>query len=83
MELVPLLATVGFTAPAGRFDLAGGALLPFVANLIAIVFAGVVVFAITGLAPRKRLAQRPLAGRSAAAIRHARRLQQINTAVTA
>ncbi|MDQ6615764.1 MAG: TIGR00341 family protein [Actinomycetota bacterium] len=103
VALVPPLATVGFTLGAGRRDLAGGALLLFVANLVAIVLAGVVVFLITGLAPRRRLAQRsrsvlaavavvviatavvavPLAERSAAAVRHARRVQQINTAVTA
>ncbi len=103
VALVPPLATVGYTLAAHRPDLAGGALLLFAANLLAIVLVGLVVFLITGLTPRRRLAQRsggilaglvvlaaavvavaiPLGQRSVDAIRHAHRLQAINTAVVA
>ena len=44
ISLVPVLAVVGITLGAGRFDLAGGAMLLFLTNAAAIVIAGVVVF---------------------------------------
>lgn len=57
--LVPPLATVGYTIAVGRLELAGGAALLYAGNLSAIVFAGTVVFLVTGLT-----LQRPLVTRS-------------------
>ncbi|MEO8692213.1 MAG: DUF389 domain-containing protein [Acidimicrobiales bacterium] len=57
VALVPPLATVGVTLQLGRTDLARGALLLYVANLLAIIFAGLVVFVVTGFVPAQRLAQ--------------------------
>ncbi len=56
VALVPPLGVVGMTLEAGRFDLARGALLLYVTNLIAIVASGVLVFLLTGFAPPRRLA---------------------------
>ena len=56
VALVPPLAVVGMTIEAGRSDLARGALLLYVTNLVAIVVAGVAVFVLTGFAPPRRLA---------------------------
>jgi uncharacterized hydrophobic protein (TIGR00271 family) len=50
ISLVPVLAVVGITAGAGRFDLAGGALSLFGANVAAILIAGVLVFGAAGYA---------------------------------
>jgi uncharacterized hydrophobic protein (TIGR00271 family) len=48
VALVPPLATVGITAGVGERDLAFGALLLFVTNLLAIVLAAGLTFAIAG-----------------------------------
>ena len=48
ISLVPVLAVVGITAGAGRFDLAWGALLLFLTNVGAILIAGAVVFGAAG-----------------------------------
>lgn len=48
VALVPPLATVGITAGVGERELAFGALLLFVTNLLAIVFAAGVTFSIAG-----------------------------------
>ncbi|MFN3217388.1 MAG: TIGR00341 family protein [Acidimicrobiales bacterium] len=56
VALVPPLGVVGMTLEAGRTDLAGGALLLYVTNLVAIVASGVLVFLLTGFAPPRRLA---------------------------
>lgn len=55
VALVPPLATVGITLEAGETDLAIGALLLYVTNLAAIIFAGVMVFIATGFVPPRRL----------------------------
>jgi uncharacterized hydrophobic protein (TIGR00271 family) len=57
VALVPPLSTVGITLQAGQVGLATGALLLFVTNLAAIVFAGLVVFPLTGFVPARRLSQ--------------------------
>jgi uncharacterized hydrophobic protein (TIGR00271 family) len=44
ISLVPVLAVVGITLGAGRYDLAAGAFLLFLTNAAAIVIAGVLVF---------------------------------------
>ncbi len=44
ISLVPVLAVVGITLGAGRFDLASGAMVLFLTNVAAILVAGVVVF---------------------------------------
>lgn len=49
--LVPPLTTVGLCLAMGRFYLAGGALLLFVANLVAINAAGALVFLWLGFGP--------------------------------
>jgi uncharacterized hydrophobic protein (TIGR00271 family) len=56
VALVPPLGTVGITLEAGNLDLAAGALLLYVTNLAAIIFAGVMVFIATGFVPPRRLA---------------------------
>jgi uncharacterized hydrophobic protein (TIGR00271 family) len=56
VALVPPLGVVGMTLEAGRTDLARGALLLYVTNLVAIVASGVLVFLLTGFAPPRRLA---------------------------
>jgi uncharacterized hydrophobic protein (TIGR00271 family) len=57
VALVPPLATVGITLQNGRTDLAKGALLLYVVNLLAIVLAGMAVFIATGFVPSRRLTQ--------------------------
>jgi uncharacterized hydrophobic protein (TIGR00271 family) len=49
--LVPPLAAVGVGLALGRWDIAGGALLLFVTNLLAIAAAGGLVFLLLGFAP--------------------------------
>lgn len=56
VALVPPLGTVGISLEAGETDLAFGALLLYVTNLAAIIFAGVMVFIATGFVPPRRLA---------------------------
>jgi uncharacterized hydrophobic protein (TIGR00271 family) len=56
VALVPPLGAVGISLEAGRTTLAEGALLLYITNLAAIVFAGAVVFVVTGFVPRRRLA---------------------------
>jgi uncharacterized hydrophobic protein (TIGR00271 family) len=48
ISLVPVLAVVGITLGAGRFDLAWGALLLFLTNVAAILVAGALVFGAGG-----------------------------------
>jgi len=55
VALVPPLATIGVTWQSGENGLATGALLLFVTNLAAIVFAGLVVFPLTGFVPVRRM----------------------------
>ena len=54
VALVPPLSAVGFTLAIGREDLAGGAVLLFVANLVAIVLVSSVVLASSGFVPQGR-----------------------------
>ncbi|MBT4985473.1 MAG: DUF389 domain-containing protein [Ilumatobacter sp.] len=56
VALIPPLATVGITLEAGNPTFARGAMLLYTTNLAAIIFAGAVVFVITGFVPPKRLA---------------------------
>ncbi len=55
VALVPPIATVGITLQAGEEALAQGALLLYLTNLAAIVFASIVVFVATGLVSPRRL----------------------------
>ncbi len=48
ISLVPVLAVVGITLGAGRFDLAWGALILFLTNVAAILIAGTLVFTAAG-----------------------------------
>ncbi len=56
VALVPPLATVGITLEAGNMVFARGASLLYLTNLVAIVFASIIVFLITGFVPPRRLA---------------------------
>jgi uncharacterized hydrophobic protein (TIGR00271 family) len=56
VALVPPLGAVGMTLEAGQTELARGAMLLYVTNLAAIVFAGVLVFVATGFVAPRRLA---------------------------
>jgi len=56
VALVPPLATIGISMEAGNTTFAWGAILLYTTNLVAIVFAGVVVFVVTGFVPPRRLA---------------------------
>ncbi len=56
VALVPPLATVGITLEAGNTVWAQGALLLYLTNLVAIVFASIIVFLVTGFVPPRRLA---------------------------
>ncbi len=49
--LMPPLCVVGIGVSQGRWEISWGALLLFIANLVAIVFAGSVVFSIVGFGP--------------------------------
>ena len=65
VALVPPLATVGFTLAIGRTDLAEGAILLYLTNLVAIVLSAAFVFLATGFVPsgrRRRAAARIRAG---------------------
>ncbi len=55
VALVPPLGSIGVTLEIGRFDLARGATLLFVTNLVAIVLSGLVVFVTTGFVPVRQL----------------------------
>lgn len=55
VALVPPVASVGITLQAGEESLAQGALLLYLTNLAAIVFASIIVFVITGFVPPRRL----------------------------
>lgn len=57
VALVPPVASVGITLQAGENALAQGALLLYLTNLAAIVFASIVVFVGTGFVPPRRLSQ--------------------------
>ena len=69
--LVPPLSTVGIGLALGRADIAGGALLLFLTNLIAIAATGGLVFLLLGFAPtssqkkRRKVLRRGLAGAAA------------------
>lgn len=56
VALVPPLAAVGLTLEAGRGDLASGALLLYLTNLAAIIFASTAIFLVTGFVPARRFA---------------------------
>ncbi len=56
VALVPPLAAIGISMEAGNPTFAWGAVLLYITNLIAIIFAGVVVFVVTGFVPPRRLA---------------------------
>lgn len=60
IALVPPLSVVGAAAQAGAPSLAFGALLLFATNAVGIMFAGGVVFVLTGVTPVRRIAQRRL-----------------------
>ena len=55
VALVPPLAAIGISLAVDRGDLAAGALLLYLTNLVAIVLAGAVVFLLTGFAPRREV----------------------------
>ena len=55
VALVPPLSVVGIALESGEPTFARGALLLYTTNLVAIVFAGIVVFAVTGFVPPRRL----------------------------
>jgi uncharacterized hydrophobic protein (TIGR00271 family) len=67
VALVPPLAVVGITAGVGADELAVGALLLFVTNLLAIVFAAGLTFAIVGFGGPRSVGVR-LQGLAAAAL---------------
>ena len=54
VALVPPLATIGILIRYGEWDLAAGAVLLFLTNWAAIVFAAGAVFLISGVTPRAR-----------------------------
>ena len=55
VALVPPLGAVGIALEHGDAGLAYGALLLYITNLTAIIFASIVVFVITGFVPHRRL----------------------------
>ncbi len=57
VALVPPVATVGIAAQVGDWEKAQGALLLYITNLAAIIFASIVVFVITGFVPPRRLSE--------------------------
>lgn len=57
IALVPPLSVVGVTLQAGDYVQARGTLLLFAANAVAILFAGGLVFVLTGVAPLRRVAR--------------------------
>lgn len=56
VALVPPLGAAGIALEAGNATFAWGAMLLYTTNLFAIIFAGVVVFVVTGFVPPRRLA---------------------------
>ncbi len=58
VALVPPLAVVGISLGAHRFDDAGGAMLLFLTNFVAIVLAAAAVFAVSGFARPNELRER-------------------------
>jgi uncharacterized hydrophobic protein (TIGR00271 family) len=58
ISLVPPLAVVGITAADGAWDQAGGALLLFTTNVLAIIVLGGVLYSLLGLLPEQPGAQR-------------------------
>ncbi len=56
VALVPPLGAVGIALEAGNATFAWGAMLLYTTNLFAIIFAGVLVFVVTGFVPPRRLA---------------------------
>ncbi len=58
VALVPPLAAIGYTLELGRGDLAEGALLLYLANLVAIVLASMVVLLLAGFVPNRLLTAR-------------------------
>ena len=63
VALVPPLATVGITFEAGAPTDAGNALLLFLTNLAAIVFAASAMLVLSGFRPRQRISRRHLVTR--------------------
>lgn len=63
VALVPPLATVGITYELGDGGAAGNALLLFLTNLAAIVFAASVMLLLAGFRPHVRVSRKALAGR--------------------
>jgi len=55
VALVPPLGVVGLTLHAGMFDDALGAFTLFLTNLVSIILAAMIVFALTGFAPVSRM----------------------------
>jgi uncharacterized hydrophobic protein (TIGR00271 family) len=55
VALVPPLGVVGLTLHAGLYGDAVGALLLFTTNLVSIILAAMIVFALTGFAPVSRI----------------------------
>ncbi len=55
VALVPPLASVGVALEHGEMELAIGALLLYMTNLSAIIFASIAVFVVTGFVPPRRL----------------------------
>jgi uncharacterized hydrophobic protein (TIGR00271 family) len=49
--LVPPLGVVGYGTATGQIDIAGGSLLLFITNLIAIIFAASIIFLLLGFRP--------------------------------
>ncbi len=67
IALVPPLSVVGVTLHAERWEQVRGTTLLFLTNLVAIVLVGAIVFVLTGIAPRKRLAESQMRVRTAGA----------------
>ena len=63
VALVPPLATVGITFEAGARPEAGNAMLLFLTNLAAIVFAASAMLVLSGFRPRQRISRRRLVTR--------------------
>jgi uncharacterized hydrophobic protein (TIGR00271 family) len=57
VALVPPLAVVGLTLEAGEIELAEGAMLLYVTNLVAIVAIGLLVFLLTGFTNTNKIVQ--------------------------
>lgn len=55
VALVPPLGVVGLTLHAGMLDEAFGALMLFMTNLVSIILAAMIVFALTGFAPVSKM----------------------------